>query len=194
MLHFPTFEDYEKWRRSRLKERLQGYTQDEVIFTAVYKDMRTTGGSTDLTPSPVLGDLFGNNVVSSQIFESIGIPQGSFIEAATLAFAASFYTGTSIVEAFVSCEDEDTATAAPRNPALLAETTPIYLPPGTWPKQGNPDIFVDYTSSVQAVINRVGWAAGNDICLFQRPSGSATIAQNNATTDQTLTIRWRTSE
>lgn len=111
-------------------------------------------------------------------FRNVTIPQGASIISAVLTFVPSITSGdTTLIT--IKGEDEDTSeiysTGANLHHRLLGTDPPNFNGPttayidwsatGTW-TAGTPVDSPDISTVIQEIVNRPGWASGNDLSVF----------------------------
>jgi hypothetical protein len=119
-------------------------------------------------PTGVLsaGNVNGNNATSAARFTGVGLAQGTTLTSAILTLKAqASYTGPTTLKVNVYCEDVDDSAALSSNIDTRTLTTAFT----NWDIHAvtaETDYTVDITSAVQEVINRAGWASGNDLTVL----------------------------
>lgn len=143
---------------------------------SVYNSRSFFGSDGDQPDTPLCGLFHAFDVpqpvVGNAIFPSVAIPQGSTIDSATLEMTLYPDVTTAIdLDFYLSLQAADNArlqtTAA--DFIAAARTTPTYEI-----AHGDSSSF-DITAAVQAVINRAGWASGNNLGLILDLTNPASV-------------------
>lgn len=126
------------------------------------------------------------------LFKSVTIPQGTTLTSATLTmYAGNPYDASGTAGHFitvrVSCQDADTVASlgGPSNPGdLRSSVRPRTTTEAVWDitKNGNAQgdaKSIDCTAPVQTVINRAGFASGNNICVILDTKGAPNTGSGN---------------
>lgn len=124
------------------------------------------------SPSLISHDLDFIQPIDAYIgirFQSVTIPPGSTINSAVIRMTANLtYTGTGATYT-ISCHDTDDAptfTTDSGNLSTRTKTTASVLwAPGAT-TSGNQYDTADFTAALQEVIDRPGWASGQDIAVI----------------------------
>jgi len=125
---------------------------------------------------------FGSGYAAYARFNNITIPNAATITSAILKVKSND-TASGAVVVYVGCSNEDNATmpsdagvAAGRSYAGSTSTWTT----GNW-NNGTTYDSPDFTSSVQAVVNRAGWASGNSLLIMLRNTGGSGSTRNGRT-------------
>lgn len=122
----------------------------------------------------------GNDMNTGMRFQGVDVPQGATILLAYVQFQAEATDALITVNVLVSCEAADTTVTfstyanfmgRPRTAATSAWS------PGAW-TAGQFYDTPDIAPSVQEVISRPGWVAGNDMVVFVDENGSTGIGRH----------------
>jgi hypothetical protein len=106
-------------------------------------------------------------------FTSVLIPQGTTISYAELRIKAQFKVGTGRLKAIAYGIDEDNTADFSSNPFGRTKTTANSTRDVSPPEIGTYFEF-DVTSLVQEIVNRAGWASGNNLGILVEDNGSDT--------------------
>lgn len=96
-------------------------------------------------------------------FQSIAIPQGATIDAATLTVNVVLVTGTADINIFGNDIDDAAAFSDPGNRVKNIAKTAAVTNRADW--IGGEDNSVSVASIVQEIVSRVGWASNNDLAF-----------------------------
>ena len=119
----------------------------------------------------------GNDENIGMRFQTVGVPQGATILWAYVQFQAGQTNGGVTVNTLVSCEDaDDTITFFAGAPGFAdfmgrPRTAGVAWSPGAW-TMGQFYYTPDIATEVQTVVDRVGWAANNNMVVFVDEDGS----------------------
>jgi len=144
-------------------------TEFSVQIATSTDDAEETSGTMDLTSNDL--DMF--NKTSRKIglrFQGVTIAQGSTIDSAKIRFIAEDTDSGTSGTALIYCEDIDDAptfTSTANNITDRTKTPAVATWSGveTW-KSGLSYDTVDISAPIQEVINRAGFASGNDIVII----------------------------
>lgn len=168
---------------SAAKQYETGSAGASALYQATQTDMITEGEGILVSDDPLnatygvnAGGVYQNGAYR---FTSIAIAQGTTISSAILTLGASLGNQNGTPALTVACQDVDNASA----PA--SGNCPGNTGGGTWISTtastawDGSTLTVDVTTSVQEVLNRVGWASGQAINIGLR--ASAATPSNNRT-------------
>lgn len=113
---------------------------------------------------------------SGMRFTSVTIPQGATISAATLTFKARITETAGTVNLRIEGQAaDDAATFSTLSDFTGRSRTAANASwsPGAW-TANTLYTTADFTSVVQEIVNRAGWASGNNLALFIKNNGSTT--------------------
>ena len=116
-------------------------------------------------------NFFGNDVYSAWRFNNVTIPQGAVITSAVLTLKASETKSDNITFKVFGIDEDDTADFS-SDPGGRSKTTAN----ADWNINGQTietEYTKDVTAIVQEIIDRGGWASGNDLGLITQNNGSA---------------------
>jgi hypothetical protein len=145
-------------------------TDLEIQVSQSSDDAEQSGSSMNLTDDSM--DLFQGRYVGLR-FQNVTIAQGATINTAVVEFTAEENESGTSGTMDIYCEDVDdssTFTTASNNISgrtlTTAKTSWTNAP--TW-AGGNTYDSADFTSAVQEVVNRAGWASGQDLSVIFVP-------------------------
>ena len=148
-------------------------TVNEVVTTT------TDDGGSYNNSGPYLSGAtiyVGNYVSAASLtggwrFQTVNVPQGSTIDSATFSIEViSTFDGTPTLRLY-GVDSDDTATWSGGNKITSATITTASTAITTWSTTGVKN--VDVTSVVQEIVDRVGWAANNDMSLVIYDDGTS---------------------
>jgi len=155
-----------------------------ATFTANISTGADDGHSTSAPAfsSTASGVIFGNDGNSADAFfrfQNVTIPQGANISAATIQFQALTTRSTATCQVKIFCNAADNATAPTDRTSHVNKTrTTAFSDWNPVPVQTADLNYTtpDFSSAVQEVINRAGWASGNALMVLIDNNGSSTNA------------------
>ncbi len=147
---------------------MANFTQRQTETLALGEEFVSTGfvgtGSNDIE----IGFDGTSEKLVGLWFHDVTIPQGATIDSATIQFQADEVgTGSPVLD--IDCEDIDDAPKVAEedsnvsNRTLTTSTTSWSPAAWTVPDAGADQLTTDFKSSVQIVVDRGGWASGQDM-------------------------------
>jgi len=171
-------------------------TDLEIQISAGTDDAEQSGSSMALTQSDL--DFFQSRYIGLR-FQSVTIPNGATINSAVVELVAEENESGTSGTMNIFCEDVDdssTFTSASNNISGRTMTTAYtaWTNEATW-SGGNTYDTADFTTAVQEVVNRSGWATGQDMSVIFVPVTStndrdAESYEGNASKAPTLKINY----
>ena len=143
----------------------------------------TSGVNGDVTNIEIRLGNQSDPLVSGFRFTSIAIPQGSTITSATFKPTSieTYDCGACTLSVNVGLQDaDDAATFSATNDDISART--VTTAQTTWnitSLAANVQYSIDVTDAVQEVVDRVGWASGNDMAVLATDNGSSAAEWQN---------------
>lgn len=146
--------------------------QDADIAWIVYSGTGSPGGP--IYTLGVVGSL-GNVPWTGIIFKNVSVPKGSTIDSAVVTVMAASAHAEETVNAILGLEDADTVAAFSTWADFAARTITTahvhFDAVAAWTAHAEYDL-PDISACLQEVIDRAGWAPGNDICVLIQDNGS----------------------